>query len=372
MSLLLNLAMSKRAFPLLRKALYINNWGDAEKVHEAAKGILNRMSEDLAEIGNYFDSSGLEFKLKNIEFKHPFGTAAGFDKDCEILEPLSHIFGYQTPGTIVLNIRAGNQKPRLKSDTRRGVIYNAQGFPSRGLEFSKERLRGYQDKFAMQDKVPIIASFCGLPQEGNLQEALMESNLLINGLAPHVQGLEWNPASPNTATLKQLRTPEVFKRVCGGMMRYSTDERLTFVKFPPYSTSEEIDQTFELISVVQQEGIDGIVLTNTRKISYPDFPFGTAGESGKPLSYSRKKAVRDVAREFPPLIIKASGGYWTAQDIIDDMPYVTLFDGFTVYTQRGPGAVKDFIGAAKYLLDKGGFTSYQSFLDKRNKTLSIR
>jgi dihydroorotate dehydrogenase len=35
--------------------------------------------------------------------------------------------------------------------------------------------------------------------------------VLISRLRPYVQGFVWNPSSPNTPALKNLRTKELFK-----------------------------------------------------------------------------------------------------------------------------------------------------------------
>ena len=74
----------------------------------------------------------------------PFGTAAGMDKNGDALEAFSYVFGFQEIGTVVVHDRPGNDKPRVASDPANEDLYNAQGFPSKGKNYVKEKLHAFR------------------------------------------------------------------------------------------------------------------------------------------------------------------------------------------------------------------------------------
>src|SRR5262245_23065461 len=100
---------------IVRPALYRRNRNDPELVHEAALKLLGD-----ADVLAVLRKNNALFKAPDeltIELAGkrmtPFGTAAGFDKNGEALEALSQVFGFQEPGTVVVQPRPGNPRPRL-------------------------------------------------------------------------------------------------------------------------------------------------------------------------------------------------------------------------------------------------------------------
>src|SRR3954468_4657322 len=72
----------------------------AEVVHEKAKERLLKMTEKFRQNVSYFDPGDqLALRIGNHELKGPVGIAAGFDKNCDVLEPTSYIFGFLNPGS---------------------------------------------------------------------------------------------------------------------------------------------------------------------------------------------------------------------------------------------------------------------------------
>ena len=60
------------------------------------------------------DDERLNTSVGHLEFPNPVGLAAGFDKNCEMSRALFKMgFGYLTLGTVTLNPREGNPKPRV-------------------------------------------------------------------------------------------------------------------------------------------------------------------------------------------------------------------------------------------------------------------
>ena len=129
---------------IVRRVAYLEAKGDPEKVHELALKALNENLGEINSVSHQFDFIDLYVEIGGRSVT-PIGSAAGLDKDCEALLPLSKLFGFQTVGTIVLNPRIGNNRPRVLVDQKRDEIYNAQGFPSKGLKYSLENLIRFRE-----------------------------------------------------------------------------------------------------------------------------------------------------------------------------------------------------------------------------------
>ena len=84
---------------------------------------------------------GLQTNVLGIKLDSPIGLAAGYDKNCKVLDQLLELqFGFVTGGTITLQERFGNPRPRLHHVPKEKSIINSLGFPSQGLEKINKKL----------------------------------------------------------------------------------------------------------------------------------------------------------------------------------------------------------------------------------------
>ena len=352
-----------------RPMLYRICGGDAERVHDLT---LNKMRDQngferlvTRGIGYLFftPTENLTVEIKGIRIALPFGTAAGMDKDCEALLPFSHIFGFQEPGTIVVPIRKGNDKPRIAPIESQWDVVNAQGFPSKGKDCSERNLRNYRTNGG---KGIIFASICGLPVLDChvITIANYEMTNLIIGLNSHVNGFVWNPFSPNTDALKFLRQPSVFFDTAQIMREVAGDNRLILVKIGPYESNER-KYTLELVRSFLNGGGDGVVTTNTKMVPKEELPEGiketwgykSAGRSGAFLRDYRLRSVRDIRREFPACVIVATGGIYTTGDAYETVLYgANLEEFYTPLIYRGTGLVRELSKGLSELLRRNGRT----------------
>lgn len=292
---------------------------DYERIHRYALDAMHRNIGVLRKYEKEFRvPPNLRTSLGHLRIA-PYGVAAGTDKDFRALAPLSYVAGYIVPGTVTVNARKGNPRPRLDVDYKSRTVYNNLGFPSEGLDGPVQRLRDYHERSAK--KVPLIASFCGIPERGDLENALYENEILVSALSPYVQGLEWDPASPNTETLRRLQTPETFAMVGRSMSRLAPS-RLRFVKMPPYRTEEERSMVMALVKAAVENGFHGITLVNTLPENYMRFPTGKAGVSGEPLFEYMLRALKDTRERFPDILIRVCGGIDSGRKL-----YEAFFNG---------------------------------------------
>ena len=92
------------------------------------------------------DDERLNTSVGHLEFPNPVGLAAGFDKNCEMFRALFKMgFGYLTLGTVTLNPREGNPKPRVWRYPGNSLV-NSMGLPNDGAEKIAENLQKQKNK----------------------------------------------------------------------------------------------------------------------------------------------------------------------------------------------------------------------------------
>ncbi|MBI2578397.1 MAG: hypothetical protein HYW26_01670 [Candidatus Aenigmarchaeota archaeon] len=331
----------------------------AEIVHNDATRFLNANLDILERRFKEFDIDDMKTEVKGRVFV-PFGPAAGFDKNGDLLEPFSRVFGFLKPGTVVVPYREGNKAPRIDVDHVLENIDNAQGFPSEGLEYFLAKLILYrQNELPRGVRKPVYASICGIPPSPDkMNQAYKEMEILIANLLPYVDGFEWNPFSPNTASLQMLRTPEHFEATARFIHEMAGEDILKLVKMGPYRTEEERKESFRLAEAWMKGGGDGFTVVNTLKVP-KNWPYGSAGRSGRDLTGYMIKAVTDLRREFPESVISATGGifdpYLAYTLFRDDDKKVNMVEGYTPYTFYGLGLAKLLMYGVLLRMKRGGY-----------------
>ncbi len=308
----------------------------------------------------------------------PFGTAAGLDKNGDALAVLGQIFGFQESGTVVLYPRKGNKKPRVAVDEMNFGLYNAQGFPSKGLEYFIDNISEYRRNGG---NGIVYASVCGLPlsEKNAVPTAMEEMETLVTKLRPFVDGFVWNPFSPNTAALTKLRHPVIFYKTAQ-LMTQLAPNKLRLVKMGPYEP-EETYNALNLIGKFLDGGGHGIVTTNTKtfpKDRLPehvreDWGYSSAGRSGEFLREYRMRSIRDTRRAFPDAVIIGTGGISTPHDAYSTFKAgATMIEGYTSYTFLGPCLVTWLMRGISEDLELDGFDNLKQLqmvvkdLAKRN------
>lgn len=328
-----------RFFRHIARQIAYRRHKDPEDVHGYALALLQKHERFLEKYAAYFDN-GLRVEIKGQLIK-PIGTAAGMDKNADVLGSLTHVFGFQEIGTIVKEPREGNPQPRVAVDNRNEDLYNAQGFPSKGLDYALENLILYRESGM---KGIIYASVCGLPNDENpVESAKTELGEICYHLAPHVDGFVWNPFSPNTASLTQLRTPESFK-THAQLLRGIAGDKLVLVKMGPVPSGGETDWLV-LLDGFMNGGGDGASMVNTymvdkTQVPTKDWGYSSAGKSGRYLREHRMHALTIAREQFPHGIFFGTGGIFDKQDVQETLEYANAIQGYTPYTFYGLGLVR--------------------------------
>jgi len=345
-------------FSLLRKILYGLAGNDPERVHEMTLEIINRCESVLGNFSPDCDFRSLHVNVGGQKVM-PFGTSAGLDKNFKVTKSLSNIFGFLEGGTVVLNKREGNKRPRVYADDKNQNGYNAQGFPSEGLEVVKGNLRTYRKSGGAK---PVLVSYCGIPTTADASEidvANRESETLLAELSPFCNAAVWNPYSPNTDALKFLRTKIIFRENAVLAKRILGDKPL-LLKMGPYDDeTAKRKEWLDLVGGFLEGGGDGIVAVNTYmvpkdKIPSPEWGYPSGGISGRFLQEYRQRAIKDFRHNFgKEYFLIATGGIDSADEawksfeaganvVAGYTPYI--FSGFSLIPQMASGVEKKLNG----------------------------
>ncbi len=377
-------------FKLYRRYLYSrykasDELAQGEVIHEIAKQRLIKLTDKFGKNASYFDpGQQLILSVNGVSLKSPVGLAAGFDKNCDMLIPMSYIFGYLNPGSVLLKPRAGNpQKPksegtiRMAIDDEREAIINAQGYPHKGLENTVNNLQKFSK--LPHGKARILLNFSGITDLYTEDAVLDACREIIAHTSPYVDlGFEENRTSPNTDFNKVIQSPDFTKKIIDLMNAHVPSRKLKASKIAPYSQlpprDDEKENRMKSIKIFYENGGQAVVLGNTRQVETKSISLTTkkfarpiAGESGRPLLPYMLKMVEEVHKAFPGLIIIACGGIWNGEEAWQAYQKgATLVQMYTALTFQGFGIVRQIQDTLK---SKLAGETLQGFIEKRDSRI---
>ncbi len=285
----------------------------------------------------------LERKLFGLTFKNPVGLGAGFDKDAKLIDELADLgFGFIEIGTITPLAQAGNDKPRLFRLPADEALINRMGFNNGGMDAAVERLKNRKSSVLVGGN---IGKNKLTPNE-NATDDYVKS---FHALYEYVDYFTVNVSSPNTPNLRALQEKEPLKQLLQTLKDINNTKvkpKPILLKIAPDLTNEQLD---DIIEIVQETKIDGVIATNTT-ISRENLQtagatvaaIGMGGLSGKPVKSRSTAVVKYLAdksnKSFP---IIGVGGIHSAADALEKLAagasLVQIYSGF-IY--EGPALIK--------------------------------
>jgi dihydroorotate dehydrogenase len=267
---------------------------DPERSHRLALGMLG-LPLPWSRIGSAVGDPSLATTVAGVPLANPIGLAAGFDKACERFAPLGRLgFGYVVGGTVTLQPRRGNAKPRIARDPSRRAIVNAMGLPNPGAAAVAA---------ALTRQRRTCSRWVSLADE-RLDDACAALDLV----APFADAIELNASSPNAGWAH--RADHVGTVVAA--MRERADLPIV-VKVPPFVDDEGRDGMLTLVRAARDAGAHAITATNTMPVADARMPTGRGGLSGGPLTAHTPDIVRAIRAETA-LPVNACGGVFTPAD----------------------------------------------------------
>lgn len=285
----------------------------------------------------------LEREVLGLKFPNPVGLAAGFDKDAEVYDMLGALgFGFVEIGTVTPKAQNGNPKPRCFRLQKDSAIINRMGFNNRGVQNAVKNLRRRKPGL-------IVGGNIGKNTLTPNEQAPCDYLKAFRALYDYVDYFVVNVSCPNVACLTALQSKASTMAIIEPLKKFrqgQTDYRPILLKISPDLTDEQVDQ---MIEVVEESKIDGIVATNTTtsREGLKSDParvtaIGKGGLSGGPLTLRSREMVRHIHEKTEGrLPIIGVGGVMTVEDaeamLEAGASLVQVYSGF-IY--EGPGFVK--------------------------------
>lgn len=285
----------------------------------------------------------LERELFGLKFKNPVGLAAGFDKDARWYNQLANLgFGFIEIGTLTPKGQIGNPKPRLFRIPEDEGLINRMGFNNFGAEDAIKRLKNRKTNI-------IIGGNIGKNTATSNEDALADYVFNFNTLHDYVDYFVVNVSCPNVKDLTKLQDTPFLLNLLGNLKHINTTKdkpKPILLKIAPDLNNSQLD---EVIDIVAQTKIDGVIATNTttsrvnlktNKKRVEEIANG--GLSGKPVNIRSTEVIKYLSEKsnkaFP---IIGVGGIHTPQDAIDKLEAgADLVQVYTGFIYEGPSLMK--------------------------------
>jgi dihydroorotate dehydrogenase len=284
----------------------------------------------------------LERELWGLKFSNPVGIAAGFDKNAEFFNELSAFgFSFIEIGTVTPIGQPGNVRPRLFRLIKDQGIINRMGFNNNGLHQAVLRLK--------KPHKTIIGGNIGKNTATPNSTAINDYVANFEGLFDWVDYFVVNVSCPNISDLRELQDQKALTEILTKLQEMNNAKpkrKPILLKVSPDLNDQQLD---EVIAIVHDTGIDGVVATNTT-ITRDTIQFGkmdaqaigNGGLSGKPLRDRSTEVIRYLSEKsgkaFP---IIGVGGIMTANDALEKIKAgADLVQVYTGFIYEGPMIAK--------------------------------
>ncbi len=325
---------------------------DPEKVHYFVTRNLKRFNKvpggsALSRSTWLVNDTRLERNVFGLKFKNPVGLAAGFDKNGDTIAEMANLgFGFIEVGTVTPLPQPGNPKPRMFRLPADGALINRMGFNNLGVDVLASRIATYRKTAEAAKNPVIIGGNIGKNKNTPNEDAVSDYIKCFDRLFDVVDYFVVNVSSPNTPGLRALQEKEPLLHILNTLQqrnRKNDISRPILLKIAPDLTNEQLD---DIIEIVQQTGIAGVIATNTTisregLTSAPAVVNETGGLSGKPLTSRSTEVIKYLAdksnRSFP---IIGVGGIHSPEDAVEKLNAgASLIQLYTGFIYEGPGLI---------------------------------
>lgn len=289
----------------------------------------------------------LEKEVFGLKFKNPVGLAAGFDKNAELMGEMANIgFGFVEIGTVTPLPQPGNPQPRMFRLPSDGALINRMGFNNFGVDVAAERIATFRKNAKGAQKSLIIGGNIGKNKVTPNEDAVSDYIKCFDRLFDVVDYFVVNVSSPNTPGLRELQEKEPLMQLLNTLQQRNSKNGISrpiLLKIAPDLTNSQLD---DIVDIVQQTGIAGIIATNTT-ISRENLTAADSlksemgGLSGKPLTRRSTDVISYIFKKsqgsFP---IIGVGGIHSAGDAMEKLNAgASLVQLYTGFIYEGPGLI---------------------------------
>ena len=294
----------------------------------------------------------LSVTVAGLDFVHPVGLAAGFDKDAVAAHAMPR-FGFAgvEVGTLTPLAQAGNPRPRLFRLSEDRAVINRMGFNNDGQAAAMARIA----RMRTNPRRALLGINIGANKDA--ADRVADYVTGVRAMAPLADWLTVNISSPNTPGLRALQDEGALDALLAAV----ADARVAggppvFLKVAPDLDSEQIDG---IVCSAMVHGVDALIVGNTT-ISRPTLRSRHAGEagglSGAPLAalaLDKLRAFRSATGGALPLI--AAGGIASADDAWERIVAgASLVQLYSALVYEGPWLAKRIADGLLARLDGEG------------------
>ena len=286
----------------------------------------------------------LRREVFGLTFSNPIGLAAGFDKDGKHFRAMSALgFGFIELGTVTPKGQRGNPMPRLFRLPEDEALINRMGFNNEGVLALVDRLK------AGKPSGLIIGGNIGKNKSTPNEEAARDYVICFEALFPYVDYFVVNVSSPNTPNLRALQDKEPLRALLSLLQeknRAQSTSKPILLKIAPDLTDTQLD---DIIEIVEQTRIDGVIATNTT-ISRDHLQtdpgavtdIGAGGLSGQPVRERSTEVIRYLHRRSGGRItIIGVGGIAGPEDALEKLEAgASLVQVYSGLVYEGPGLIR--------------------------------
>jgi dihydroorotate dehydrogenase len=289
---------------------------------------------------------GLRVNCLGLEFPHPVGLAAGFDKNGDYLDALGAVgFSHLELGTVTPRPQPGNPKPRMFRIASQRALINCMGFNNKGVDHLVSRLT--VSRYRGIRGISIGKNF-----DTPLELAHQDYVQCMRKVYEHAHYIAVNISSPNTARLRELQASDGLQRILEALLEERENLQRRFGRRVPLLVKIAPDLDAAQISALAQQlrsTIDGVIATNTTTnlsiLKAPPPARARGGLSGLPLHALSLPVIAQLRAElggaFP--IIGVGGIVDAAHARASLHAGATLLQVYTGFAYRGAPLLEELV-----------------------------
>jgi dihydroorotate dehydrogenase len=285
----------------------------------------------------------LVVRAMGLEFATPVGLAAGFDKNALRPRALSALgFAHVEIGTVTFVAQEANPRPNLFRLSADRALVNRLGFPNEGAAAVAKRLRAARGEVGVPVGVSIGKSRV-VPID-DIDAVVADYTSAFDTVRDVADFVVVNVSSPNTAGLRTMQAKEHARALLRPIAARAAGCPPLLVKVSPDMDDGQLE---DLLAVVDETGLSGVVATNTtiRRLGLACSArrvesIGEGGLSGAPLRARALEVVRRTRARLgsKPVIIGVGGVERAEHAMALVRAGANLLQLYTGFVYEGPGA----------------------------------
>jgi dihydroorotate dehydrogenase len=347
---------------------------DSEKAHSRALKLLRLMVSNPVTRSSvsliYKPSKQIPTVLFGLDFRNPFGIAAGLDKRAEALRGWESLgLGFMEIGGITMLEQLGNPKPRMFRAGKSKALVNRMGFNNPGSENIAIQLNRHFSKHG-PPKIPLWINL-GKSKLTELEDAAEDYATTMQRLWKYADVFVINVSSPNTPNLRELQKDEDLRKIIESCKFVNESEsKLQGKSLKPLlvKISPDVDdeQLVAIVNTARSNGCNGIIATNTTMSRPSEISASeqalfaqTGGMSGLPIQQSSTEMISKIYKmtngEFP---IVGVGGIMSGEDAWQKIcAGASLIQAYSGFVFEGASLTKQVVNGIDKKMKQNGYSS---------------